>query len=58
MLHELKEFGEKLYSRGIESEEVQKPPLTYEAYNAAVQQYLLRMKKEVVRIEQKFMAQG
>ncbi|XP_033207216.1 gamma-tubulin complex component 5 [Belonocnema kinseyi] len=57
IIHELEEFGKKLYSRGIESEEIQKPPLTYEAYNAAVQQYLLRMKEEVVRIEQKFMAQ-
>ena len=58
MIRELEEFAKRLYSQDKRSEEVQKPPLTYEAYNAAVQQYLLKMKEEIVRIEQNFMAQG
>ena len=58
MICELEEFGERLRSQIQILDEIRKPPLTYEAYNAAIQQYLVNMKKEIVKIEQKFMAQG
>lgn len=54
MLRDMEEFGSDLYQDGL----CNKPPLTYEAYNAALKQHLLKFKNEIVDIEKKLMKQG
>lgn len=58
MIRELQEFSGKLYSQNQLLEETHKPPLTYEAYNNAVQLYVLQVKEEIVELERKLMIQG
>lgn len=58
MIRELQEFSRKLYSQSQLLEEVQKPPLTYEAYNNALQQYVLQVKEEIVKLERNLIIQG
>ncbi|XP_076685687.1 gamma-tubulin complex component 5 isoform X2 [Andrena cerasifolii] len=55
MIHDMEEFGSDLYLEqgGL----CNKPPLTYEAYNAALKQHLLKFKNEIVDIEKKLMKQ-
>jgi len=40
------------------NEELKLPPLTYEAYNAVLRQYLYEFKNEVVNMEKDIMKQG
>jgi len=47
-----------LQSTYNEELKLQNPPLTYEAYNAALRQYLYEFKSEVVNMEKDIMKQG
>lgn len=55
MIRSLQSFEENLF---IMYEQTNLPPLTYEAYNAAVKQYLNKIKQNLVIIESKAMKQN
>ncbi|KZC05180.1 Gamma-tubulin complex component 5 [Dufourea novaeangliae] len=55
MIHEIEQFGVEIYSK--ENSLYKKPPLTYEAYNAALRQHLMKFKNEIIDIEKNLMKQ-
>lgn len=57
MIHELQEFNRKLYAQSQMLDEAQKPPLTFEAYNNAVQLYVLQIKEQIIELERKLIIQ-
>lgn len=57
MIYNIKKFGTELYSVYNQGSE-QSPPLTYEAYNAALKQHLYELKNKVINIEKDVMNQG
>lgn len=56
MMHDIKKFGADLQS--IHDENLHNPPLTYEAYNAALVQYLYEFKITIINTEKDIMKQG
>lgn len=56
MIHEIEQFGIKLYSE--QDDFPKKPPLTYETYNATLQQHLMKFKSEIIAVEKDLMKQG
>jgi hypothetical protein len=58
MIREMENFLEKLFKYSDISSQNRKPPLTYEAYAVALQQELLKIKRELVEFEIKIMKQG
>lgn len=58
MIYDLERFGADLQPTYNQESEIQSPPLTYEAYNAALRQYLYEFKIEVVNMEKNIMKQG
>ncbi|XP_078039159.1 gamma-tubulin complex component 5 [Augochlora pura] len=55
MIREIEQFGIEIYSE--ESSLCKKPPFTYEAYNAALGNHLMKFKNEIIEIEKMFMKQ-
>ncbi|XP_053979721.1 gamma-tubulin complex component 5 isoform X1 [Hylaeus volcanicus] len=55
MIYDIEQFGIDLYSErdGFSK----KPPLTYEAYNAALEQHLINFKNKIIDIEKNLMKQ-
>lgn len=58
MMYDIEKFGSDLQLTYDQESELQSPPLTYEAYNAALRQYLYEFKTEVVNMEKDIMKQG
>jgi len=58
MICDIERFEADLKPRYNQNSEPQNPPLTYEAYNAALKQYLYEFKTEIVNIEKDIMKQG
>jgi len=58
MIYDIEKFGADLQPTYNEELELQNPPLTYEAYNAVLRQYLYEFKSEVVNMEKDIMKQG
>lgn len=58
MIYDIERFGADLQSTYNQDSESQSPPLTYEAYNAALKQHLCEFKTEVVSMEKDIMKQG
>lgn len=58
MIHHITKFGANLEWNYNQESESQNPPLTYEAYNAAIMQYLYKFKNKVINIEKDIMKQG
>lgn len=58
MIHDIKQFGADLRSNYSQDSEVQSPPLTYEAYNAALKRHLYEFNNKVINIERDVMRQG
>jgi len=58
MIYDIEKFGTDLQSTYNEELGLQNPPLTYEAYNAALRQYLYEFKSEVINMEKDIMKQG
>lgn len=56
MIHDIEMFGIDLYSE--QDGFYKKAPFTYEAYNAALRQHLIKFKNEIINIEKNFMKQG
>ncbi|XP_076640247.1 gamma-tubulin complex component 5 isoform X1 [Colletes latitarsis] len=55
MIHDIEKFGNDLYSE--QDDFYNKPPLTYEAYNAALGQHLIKFKNKILDIEKNLMKQ-
>ncbi|XP_076183566.1 gamma-tubulin complex component 5 isoform X2 [Ptiloglossa arizonensis] len=55
MIHDIEMFGIDLYSE--QDGFYKKAPFTYEAYNAALRQHLIKFKNEIINIEKNFMKQ-
>lgn len=59
MIHEIERFGADLQSAYYHESELRgAPPLTYEAYNAALKRHLYKIKNEVIELEKAIMKQG
>lgn len=58
MIHEIKKFGADLQTDYDQDSEIPKPPLTYEAYNAALRQYLYEFNSRIIDIERDVTKQG
>jgi len=58
MIYDIEKFGSDLQLTYNQELELQSPPLTYEAYNAALRQYLYEFKTKVVNMEKDIMKQG
>lgn len=56
MIHDIKKFGADLQID--QAPECQNPPLTYEAYNAALKYHLSEFNNIVINIEKDVMKQG
>lgn len=56
MMHSIEQFGMELYANSNNISK--KPPLTYEAYNFAVQQHLHDLKHDILGIEKALVKQG
>ncbi|XP_043284016.1 gamma-tubulin complex component 5 isoform X2 [Venturia canescens] len=57
MINEIDQFGKELYQRYDVSSSDKLPPLTYEEYNAAVSEYLVEIRLQLLEIERKIMKQ-
>ncbi|XP_077272317.1 gamma-tubulin complex component 5 isoform X2 [Temnothorax americanus] len=57
MIYDIERFGADLQPTYNQDSELQSPPLTYEAYNAALKQHLCEFKTEVVDIEKDIIKQ-
>ncbi|XP_012522259.1 gamma-tubulin complex component 5 isoform X2 [Monomorium pharaonis] len=57
MLYDIERFGANLQSTYNQESKLQSPPLTYEAYNAALRQHLYEFKTEMVNIEKDIIKQ-
>ncbi|XP_024868902.1 gamma-tubulin complex component 5 isoform X2 [Temnothorax curvispinosus] len=57
MIYDIERFGADLQPTYNQDSELQSPPLTYEAYNAALKQHLCEFKTEVVNIEKDIIKQ-
>ncbi|XP_012229926.1 gamma-tubulin complex component 5 isoform X2 [Linepithema humile] len=57
MIYDIKKFGTELQSVYNQESELQSPPLTYEAYNAALKLHLYEFKNKVINIEKDVMNQ-
>ncbi|EZA47650.1 Gamma-tubulin complex component [Ooceraea biroi] len=57
MIHDIQKFGADLQPICNEKSELQSPPLTYEAYNAAVNQHLYEFRTKVINVEKDVMKQ-
>ncbi|XP_076247277.1 gamma-tubulin complex component 5 isoform X2 [Calliopsis andreniformis] len=55
MIRNMEQFGIELYS--VQDGICKKPPLTYEAYNSALKQHLMKFKYAIINIEKKLMKQ-
>lgn len=58
MINEIERFGTDLQSACYHESELRTPPLTYEAYNAALKRHLYEIKNEVIKLEKNIMEQG
>lgn len=58
MIYEIERFGTDLQSPYYHESELRTPPLTYEAYNAALKRHLYEIKNEVIKLEKNIMKQG
>jgi peptidoglycan hydrolase CwlO-like protein len=58
MIYDIKKFEADLQSIYNEKSELQSPPLTYEAYNAALKQHLYEFKIKIMNTEKDIMKQG
>ncbi|KYN21845.1 Gamma-tubulin complex component 5 [Trachymyrmex cornetzi] len=57
MIYDIEKFGSDLQLTYNQESELQSPPLTYEAYNAVLRQYLYEFKTEVINMEKDIMKQ-
>ncbi|XP_011160676.1 gamma-tubulin complex component 5 [Solenopsis invicta] len=57
MMYDMERFGGDLQPIYNQESELQNPPLTYEAYNAALRQHLYEFKTEVINMEKDIMKQ-
>ncbi|KAL0104636.1 hypothetical protein PUN28_017403 [Cardiocondyla obscurior] len=57
MIYDIERFEADLQSIYGENSKIQSPPLTYEAYNAALKQHISEFKTEVISIEKNIMKQ-
>lgn len=57
MIYDIERFGADLQPAYNEESELRSPPLTYEAYNAALRQHLNEFKTEVINMEKDIMKQ-
>lgn len=58
MIYDIERFGVDLQSTCNQNSKLKSPPLTFEAYNAALQQHLCEFKTEMVNIEKNIVKQG
>ncbi|KAL6267426.1 hypothetical protein P5V15_000502 [Pogonomyrmex californicus] len=57
MIRDIEKFGTDLQPIYNQELELQSPPFTYEAYNAALRQFLFEFKTEVIKMEKNVMKQ-
>lgn len=58
MIHDIERFGADLQPTYNQKSEFWNPPLTYEAYNAALGRHLHKFKSKVIDIEKDVLKQG
>lgn len=58
MIHDVERFGADLQSTYNQESEFSSPPLTYEAYNAALGRHLYEFKSKIIDIEKNVLKQG
>lgn len=56
MIRDIEQFGIRLYSE--QDNFCEKPPLTYETYNAILRQHLMKFKEKIIDIEKILVKQG
>lgn len=57
MIYDIEKFGADL-QLSDQNSKLKSPPLTFEAYNAALKQHLYEFKTEMVNIEKNIVKQG
>lgn len=58
MIHDIERFGAELQPTYNQESKLWNPPLTYEAYNAALGRHLHEFKNKVIDIEKDVLKQG
>lgn len=58
MIYDIEKFGADLQPSHDQDSKLKSPPLTFEAYNAALKQHLYEFKTEMVNIEKNIVKQG